>query len=326
SNGGGGIYNGPSGELTVIKSTINHNWVASQGLGGGIWNEGTLKVIDSTISDNTSYYRGGGIQSMGAVTISNSIISSNFAALTGGGIGFNGSLAIYDSTIIRNDSQRGGGGIFNDSADDVLIVKGSTLAQNSTEVGVYIGLEPPIADGGGIYSEAGHVSLINSTVSGNSADDNGGGIYKRNGELLIESSTIHGNVSYDFAGGISISSGQLSMKNSILAGNQSPDVNNCFWSGAEADLGGNLVGDNYCGFTVGPDPMLGPLQDNGGPTMTHALMDCSPAIDAADSSLATDQRGVIRPEGSAADIGAFEYQPDRPFPCLIFLPIVAFEP
>jgi len=63
---------------------------------------------------------------------------------------------------------------------------------------------------------------------------------------------------------------------------------------------------------VGLDPKIGPLQDNGGPTWTHALLPGSPAIDAGDSTLyqvpTDDQRGVPRPQGVAVDIGAFEYQ------------------
>jgi hypothetical protein len=96
--------------------------------------------------------------------------------------------------------------------------------------------------------------------------------------------------------------------NTILAGN-SPS--NC--SGTIADAGHNLSSDNSCVFTGAgslnnTDPMLGPLADNGGPTLTLALLPGSPAIDAGDDSAAppTDQRGVARPVGAASDIGAYE--------------------
>jgi hypothetical protein len=87
-------------------------------------------------------------------------------------------------------------------------------------------------------------------------------------------------------------------------------------SGSLADLGHNLSSDGSCAFTnVGSlndtDPKLGPLAENGGPTLTMALLAGSPAIDAGDTPAAppTDQRGVPRPFGVAADIGAYEYAP-----------------
>ena len=66
--------------------------------------------------------------------------------------------------------------------------------------------------------------------------------------------------------------------------------------------------DGTCGFTLTADPLLGPLQDNGGPTLTHALSSSSPAIDSGDNTYcpSTDQRGVERSDG-ACDIGAYEY-------------------
>jgi hypothetical protein len=84
------------------------------------------------------------------------------------------------------------------------------------------------------------------------------------------------------------------------------------------DQGYNLDGDDSCGFTratdiTNTDPLLGPLANNGGPTQTMALLPGSPAIDkggtAANGCLATDQRGVTRPQGPACDIGAFEAVP-----------------
>jgi hypothetical protein len=83
-------------------------------------------------------------------------------------------------------------------------------------------------------------------------------------------------------------------------------------------LGYNLADDDSCGFTapgdlVVADAMLGPLQDNGGPTETHDLLAGSPAIDAGSVDCpppATDQRGAARPQGAACDIGAVEYVPE----------------
>jgi hypothetical protein len=87
---------------------------------------------------------------------------------------------------------------------------------------------------------------------------------------------------------------------------------------ATDSLGFNLTDDTSCGFTeptdlIVADAMLGPLQDNGGPTETHDLLDGSPAIDAGSLDCPppdTDQRGVARPQGTAFDIGAVEYLPE----------------
>ena len=105
--------------------------------------------------------------------------------------------------------------------------------------------------------------------------------------------------------------------NTIIAENSAWTAPDCF--GVVNSLGHNLVGDGIAcdfntasgdqvGFQFPVDPKLGPLQDNGGPTKTHALLEGSPAIGAGDQESApeTDQRGVARPQGEGSDIGAYE--------------------
>ena len=101
--------------------------------------------------------------------------------------------------------------------------------------------------------------------------------------------------------------------NSIVAGNTADSGSNC--SGGVTSAGHNLDSGVVCGFSApgdlsSTDPTLGPLQDNGGPTPTHALLADSPAIDAGDpvGCPGTDQRGVRRPQGAGCDIGAVEVQ------------------
>jgi hypothetical protein len=94
-------------------------------------------------------------------------------------------------------------------------------------------------------------------------------------------------------------------------------VGNCNFTNVSS-LGHNLADDDSCGFTAPGDlvvanAMLGPLQDNGGPTETHDLLPGSPAIDAGSMDCpppATDQRGVARPQGAGCDIGAVEFVPE----------------
>lgn len=162
------------------------------------------------------------------------------------------------------------------------------------------------------------VTVSNSTLSANSAS-NGGGIYN-GATLTVTASTLSGNSAVD-GGGIDIFAGVAHIQNTIVAGNTAgsrPDLD-----GASDSLGHNLIGDGTggSGFTdtdlVGTaanpiDPLLGPLQDNGGPTQTMALLSDSPAIDAGDNAGASqwDQRGpnFRRIVNYTTDIGAFEIQ------------------
>ncbi len=148
--------------------------------------------------------------------------------------------------------------------------------------------------GAGIESSNGNIALINTTV------------IRNHGVNCVTGMKIYTS-DYDFA----------EIRNSIVAENSRW---NCPVNGTSlaTSLGNNLVDDTSCGFTeptdlVVADAMLGPLQDNGGPTETHDLLPGSPAIDAGSMDCPppdTDQRGVARPQGTACDIGAVEYLPE----------------
>ena len=204
-----------------------------------------------------------------------------------------------------------GGGIFN--AGNVT-VNDSSLTGNVARGNV------SLAYGGGIYN-LGWMTINNSTISGNTIFGRGGGIYNRNGSVTINNTTISGNVAGYYGVGTNIyNSGAVVIQSSIVA----YGVNgNC--AGSVTSIGYNLSSDGTCTFNnVGDldntDPLLGPLQNNGGPTETMALLPGSPAIDAGNLSgctdgqgnaLKTDQRGMPRPDAGDAgrcDIGAYETQ------------------
>jgi predicted outer membrane repeat protein len=208
-------------------------------------------------------------------------------------------------------------------------------------------------EGGGIYNVGG-TTITNSTISDNLVSGNvgqGGGI-ENNGVLTITNSTISGNVATDVGGGVS-NFGYFTATNSTFSGNSATDGGGIYISGLQetnaqigdsvlnagasggtirgysgnlTSLGYNLASDDGGGFLTGPgdqintDPMLGPLQDNGGPTFTHALLPGSPAIDAGDPSFTPppfyDQRGpgFDRVVDGRIDIGSFEVQGPTPTP------------
>jgi hypothetical protein len=262
------------------------------------------------------------ISSPARVTISNMTITDG-----GTGIWNSGTLTVTDSTISgnitrvicrRNTSCRLiRAGIAND-VGATLTITNSTISQNSTTL---TGCSPGYCrgvKGGGIYN-VGALILNNSTVSGNTifgpGGTQGGGIYSVGGSTTISNSTIAGNSPRGiFAPG-------ASLQNSIIANNAG---GNCLGG---ISLGYNLSSDNTCGFTntgdlISVDPMLGPLQYNGGPTQTMALPYGSPAIDAGNPNgctdnlghlLKTDQRGAPRPDkedSGGCDMGAYESQSD----------------
>ncbi len=172
--------------------------------------------------------------------------------------------------------------------------------------------------GGGLYN-AGTATLTNVTFSHNSALT-GGGLYN-DGTAKVSFSTFSQNSVNYYGGGIFILSGTVQVKGVILSGNS---------AGADGpECGGSLTSQGYnlvqsttgCGFTAastditGSDAQLGPLADNGGPVQTHLPNAGSPALDKVPPSdctdldgntLATDARGVSRPQGAACDIGAVE--------------------
>jgi len=293
---GDGILN--SGMLTISNSAISGN------SGSGIVNAGgTLTVTNSIISGNSSPFDGGGITSSnGTVAVTNSTISRNIGGglnSTGGGISnFGGPLTVTNSTISGNSAQTGGG-ISNTNA--TLTVTNSIISGNTANQAVFGGYGGGIANiSSVIFNYISTAIITNSTIVSNSAA--GGGIY----------STIASNSPATAGGGIySEGGGAVNLKNTIVA-NQvgGGDCNLAVTSSLN-----DLDSDGSCGVGVlsNQNPLLGPLANNGGPTMTHALLAGSPAIDAGDAATCAaapvnglDQRGITRPQGLGCDIGAFE--------------------
>lgn len=325
SNGSTRIFN--ITDVTISGLIIRHGYVAGQSArfqieagGGGILNSGSLTPNEVVVTNNWASTGGGGIKNTGDGTLNiiNSVVTNNSVHSSGDGGGIAsgaGSTLIITNSAVSRHTARNGGGIFTE-AGSTLIITTSAVTGNTAQ------------DGGGIYA-IGTIDLTNSTISSNTArklaqtDGVGGGIWVSGSHPVnVTNSTISHNHAL-FGGGIAsarlinssaglINSDDLNLTNTIVA---NPSGGGCH--GSFISLGHSLDSDGSCTFQATGDisdvnPALGPLQDNGGPTFTHALLPGSPAIDhipAENCDVATDQRGVVRPQGTRCDIGAYELEP-----------------
>jgi hypothetical protein len=284
------VFDIASGKTVTISGLTITGGIAPNNFGGAIYNDhATLTVTNCTLSSNSAA-DGGGIYNDGA--------SSGSAMLT------------VTNCTLSDNSANNGGGIFSDgssSGSATLTVTNCTLSGNSANMA-----------GGGIYNDGSSsgsatLTVTNCTLSGNSANMAGGGIYND---------------------GESSGSATLTLGDTILkAGASGANILND--SGTVTSQGYNLSSDagvtnvsggtgalNATGDQTNTDPMLDPngLHDNGGPTLTIALLPNSPAVDKGKnfSGSPNDQRGpgfartfgtALVAGGDGTDIGAFEVQP-----------------
>lgn len=273
----------------------------------------TAQINAVTIQNGNS----SGILNRGVLTINNSTVTNNSIATFGGGGIFNtatGTLTVTDSTISNNnanspDLSHGGGGIYSDSGGPITLNR-TTISGNTTT-----------GRGGGILGQDPTISIINSTISTNTAL-NGGGVFNRGGTVNFTNTTIANNIATDNGGGVWNHSGTMNLKNTILTSNTAATASDdC--AGSKTSFGYNIASDASCalggtGDLNSTNPMIGSLAANGGPAKTHALLPTSPAIDLVPLSsctVSTDQRGVPRPQGVACDSGSFEHPPTLPQQC-----------
>lgn len=282
-------------------------------VGGAIYmTGGTVTITSATLSNNSTVEGGAIYAAAGSLAILNSTVSNNIVSDGGGGITIrSGSLTVTASTISGNTAAYGGG-IYNVGAS--ATIKDSTISGN-TVTGSNNGA------GGGLRNSA-TMTVTNCTVSGNTSTSTtgnlivGGGGLANFGTLTVNSSTITGNAG-NAGGGLKNEGGTMSVSNSIVSGNtaylEGPDIHGPVASGDY-----NLVGNSNSPLPgthniYGQPALLGPLANNGGPTLTHALQTGSPAYNAGDpafdpTALPYDQRGTGFPrvKGGRIDIGAYE--------------------
>lgn len=282
--------------VSLSRLTLRNGFVAGD-VGGGVLNMGSLTLQDCIVEGNTSDAAGGGIYSSGVLQNRRSTLRANIGYL-GGAVFVRGTVRLQETSLYGNHALRDGGAI------------------------AVVG--PPLP---------GNLYLINSTISGNSADTDGGGIRNQGTAYIYSSSIINNDADHDrdqqggIGGGVQNNSGARFVSvNSLIADNtilDAPIFDDC--NGALEVYGWNLLGTfDGCSFLGDGNAArgsvsrstIGPLQDNGGPTLTHALLAGSEAIDTttaqgciddAGAALGTDQRGALRVAGLRCDVGSFEY-------------------
>jgi Chlamydia polymorphic membrane protein (Chlamydia_PMP) repeat len=311
-NGGAIIIDGArgdNGKIIVRNSRFANNSATSYGgaLFNNIYNNNTTAITDSLFSSNavgggSGNAQGGAIWSNGDPKLKeNWLVNAN-----------NTTLTIVNTTVSGNFAGKQGGGIWIARHPNGSVISRSTFSGNTADTSM---------GGGIVQGDNGKLTLMNSTLSGNKAKgptSMGAGIYVgKAASATITNVTVVDNVANWQAGGI-FGGKNVILMNSILAhnialngGNNWNIKHNCF---EPMTNGGNNIQfpnpiDPTCTADIMiADPKLGALADNGGQTLTRALLNGSPASQKAGACPPTDQRGIMRPNpvGTACDIGAFE--------------------
>jgi uncharacterized repeat protein (TIGR01451 family)/CSLREA domain-containing protein len=295
-----------------------------------------LRIDHTDIYSNTVTGIAGGIEAAAGsaqfpLQIFNSHIDHN-RAYQGGGMTIGRHVVLSQTTVASNTAVNQGGGLYANGGNVSADIAQSTLSGNTAQVG------------GGIYVEHSFLAsivftLTNSTLSGNSASHDGGGLYANGGALQLFNDTVaanqvaapQGDPYAGLGGGVYISpTAVITAVSTIIADNihrygaSAPVPDDCQGTiipklfNLIETIAGCAFGVPRFGNITGQDPLLGPLQFNGGPTQTQALITGSLAIDPGGNHCSTptgdvltvDQRGFVRPYGAYCDIGAYEFAPE----------------
>lgn len=350
---------GQNPQFRITNSTFSNNTAT---FGGAVQIFGTAQIGNCSFAGNQATGGGGAIDNLGNMTLTNSVITGNSVAASafvaqGGGVENVGTLAVDGCTFANNSASStyaarpfGYGGaisnVYNSAHDHAVTITNSTFANNSAVTGGAIDSygvamisgstfygNRATTNGGALENRIGAaMTLVNNTIVNNTAQNQGGGIRTLD-TLTVVNCTITGNTAVTGdGGGISRRTGYHApvLENTIVAGNAAP---------LGPDISAAAITANYCfignpagatitgGNNLNGDPMLGPLQNNGGPTLTRAPLPGSPVIDAGSNSFVTpalfgtpphDQTGRNRILNGFVDIGAVEFQPPpRQAPILV---------
>jgi MYXO-CTERM domain-containing protein len=308
---GAGIQSGAARlMLDAVEISGNVAGPLTTGQGGGLWaSAGAMGVtiIDSVISGNAAKQGGGVFVALdGTLDIQTSQISGNDAQF-GAGMWIDGaakSITVEQSTLSANHAMENGGAIHvrATGAEGTFMIRASTLSGNTASHGGALSLGKPVAP----------TIVENSTISGNQGTEGGAIHCDECASLAVRHSTIAGNTATS-DGAIVVSEGLGTLSHTIIADNTAPNNQLLGMFAADHSLietpGTSTITDGG-GNVLGQDPQLGPLQANGGPTLTQLPAATSPAINAGNAGIVSappyDQRGRARAVGDRIDIGAVE--------------------
>ncbi|MCQ4167429.1 choice-of-anchor Q domain-containing protein [Tahibacter harae] len=355
---GGGLYAFPSGSTSLIlrNTRFENNTATADGGGFGAQDIDNVSLNNVTVSGNTAARSGGGGFLRGVnINITQSRFSGNTGSTQAPGVGgasgggalrIDGTKAtaviqISNTQFSANASQRGQGGALWLSAqppETPPVIASAPLDRIQADANT--------ADlaGGAIYAANLNLTLSNSTLAGNRAQQAGGGIaFQTAGALSLSNATVSGNSSVQASGGgiYSAAATTLELASSTVAGNSAASAGGIRRDGAAAILRNSIIADNTAasaadlggafapnftliesstgtslaagsGNLTGVDPLLGALAVNGGPTWTLLPAAASPALNAGDTVTAglpaADQRGLTRIAAGRIDMGAVERQ------------------
>lgn len=289
-----------SSQLPTVESNITINGTAQDSLFINGNNssrilsvdDGNLTLTDLTLMNGSTAAYGGAIYSSSATLTLDSVNISGNSAEFGGGV-----YAEYSTVVISNSLVSGNNASFGGGAStyySTLTISNSTISGNSVT-----------NDGGGVDSYQSDNTISNSTFSRNHANNDGGGIFSFDSTADIVSSLVSGNTSDNAGAELYQFQSTLTSDYSLFGSSQ---LNNATAFNDFTPTNSDIVATSDGSNSTALHRILGPLSNNGGGTLTHGLVEGSPAVDAGknvDCPL-TDQRGEARPVGVNCDIGAFE--------------------
>jgi CSLREA domain-containing protein len=321
---GGITINGPGANLLTLDGN-QASRILTVGP-GAVANINGIRFTRGTGAGALNTGRGGAFYvAGGTAVISSSVFTMNTAANGGafnnasGGTPSTPADTTYINCTFSNNTSSSSGGAGQNFGGSTLRIINSTFSGNTSTT-----------SGGGALQANGIVHIVNSTFSGNAANggSGGGAIWSNGNPFIMTNSTLTGNTSTLLGGGLSRATTNVNgfLRNNIISGNTgpSPDVSNS--TGGIQSQGNNIIGNvgTSTGWVASDfqnvNPMLGPLADNGGFSFTHLPQAGSPAINAGQNCVvdascpannpfvpvATDQRGIARPQGGTVDIGSVE--------------------
>ncbi|HEV7730666.1 MAG TPA: choice-of-anchor Q domain-containing protein [Candidatus Binatia bacterium] len=312
----GGIYVVSSaGNVTIERTVIRNNRSLDGTAGGGLVQTAmVLTVRDVTVADNSAASSLGGFQATaaGSIVVERSRFTGNHTGAVVGGVYLTspGTVSFTDSTVQANEALDNVAGAYLVSGGGVTVT-GSTFADN---MAFGSGIS------GGLYLAGAASTVTNSTFSNNFALVSAAGLYTSGSPVVVTNSTFVGNTAGGAGAAILAAGATVTLRSTVIGASDTPSC-----VAALLSDGDNVDQDGSCLLTgardrSGLDPLLGPLADNGGPTLTHEPLAGSPLIDGVGGGACpvTDQRGVARPtdgnsDGSAVcDIGAVEFVDECP--------------